>query len=62
MRHADHIIVLDEGSIRERGTHEALLARRGIYFDVFATQAGLTPAEIAALDAEGGDLDGTQSL
>ncbi|MDW7657620.1 MAG: ATP-binding cassette domain-containing protein [Bacillota bacterium] len=63
VRHADHIIVLDEGSICERGTHEELLARRGIYFDVFATQAGLTPSEIAELDAEGRDLlHGAQSL
>jgi ATP-binding cassette subfamily B protein len=63
VRHADQIIVLDGGSICERGTHETLLARRGIYFDVFATQAGLTPSEIAELDKEGRDLlHGAQPL
>jgi subfamily B ATP-binding cassette protein MsbA len=31
IRHADEIIVLDKGEIAERGTHDALLAHRGIY-------------------------------
>jgi len=62
VRNADQIIVLDEGSMVERGTHEELLALRGIYFDVFATQAGLTAEEAAALGLEGGAANGTQPL
>ncbi len=63
VRHADHIIVLDQGEIVERGTHAELLARRGSYFDVFATQAGLTPDEAANLAAEGREISvGAQSL
>ena len=32
IRKADHILVMHHGQIRERGTHEALMARGGIYY------------------------------
>jgi len=35
---ADKIIVMDEGQIVERGTHEKLLARRGRYYELYAMQ------------------------
>jgi ATP-binding cassette subfamily B protein/subfamily B ATP-binding cassette protein MsbA len=35
---ADQIIVLDQGQIVERGTHEELLARRGRYYNLYTMQ------------------------
>ena len=38
VRHADQIIVLRDGRIVERGTHEELLARGGYYDDLYQKQ------------------------
>jgi ATP-binding cassette subfamily B protein len=34
----DKILVLHKGSVREAGTHQELLAARGIYFKLFQLQ------------------------
>ena len=39
VRMADRIIVLQHGTVIEEGTHEALLARGGLYAELFALQA-----------------------
>jgi len=39
VQHADCIVVLDDGRIVESGTHDALLARGGVYADLFQRQA-----------------------
>jgi ABC-type transport system involved in Fe-S cluster assembly fused permease/ATPase subunit len=36
---ADEIIVLEQGRIAERGTHAALVARGGLYAQMWAQQA-----------------------
>jgi ATP-binding cassette subfamily B protein len=36
--HADQILVIDKGEIIERGTHEELVARGGMYFDLYERQ------------------------
>jgi sulfate-transporting ATPase/ATP-binding cassette subfamily B protein len=40
IRHADQILVLDQGRVVERGRHEALLARGGLYATLWSEQAG----------------------
>ena len=49
VREADQILVLREGEIVERGDHSELIARRGIYRDIYELQ--LRPQEEVLLDA-----------
>jgi subfamily B ATP-binding cassette protein MsbA len=41
IRRADQILVVEQGQIVERGTHEELYALRGRYFDLYTKQHGL---------------------
>lgn len=36
--HADQIIVIDHGELKERGTHKELMTKQGIYHDLFTVQ------------------------
>lgn len=40
VRHADEIIILKNGKIAERGTHEELLAKKGLYYETYMAQYG----------------------
>jgi len=48
VKHADRIVVLQSGTIAERGTHEELLAHGGIYAEMYQRQ--LLEDEISAMD------------
>ena len=41
IRRADHILVMEQGRIVERGTHEQLYALHGRYYDLYTRQHGL---------------------
>ncbi len=38
VKSADEIIVLENGAVSERGTHEELLARKGLYWETYVSQ------------------------
>ena len=40
VRHADEILVLVDGLVVERGTHDALIAHGGVYAGLWAVQSG----------------------
>jgi subfamily B ATP-binding cassette protein MsbA len=41
IRRADQILVVENGRIDERGTHESLFAEQGRYWDLYTRQHGL---------------------
>jgi subfamily B ATP-binding cassette protein MsbA len=67
IRRADQILVMEQGQIVERGTHEQLYAAQGRYYDLYTRQQGveenlfLAPGEgdAATLDADGGSSQGS---
>lgn len=46
VRHADEILYLEDGRIAERGTHEELLAKRGLYYQTCLVQNVLPPEDV----------------
>ncbi len=60
VRGADRVLVLDDGELVEQGTHEDLLARDGLYADLWAVQVGEVdqlPAEFLARARQPGESD-----
>ena len=50
VRDADLILMMEHGRVVEQGTHEELVEKRGMYYDVYQKQLGLS----------GGETDGAQ--
>ena len=46
--HADEILILEEGRIAERGTHQSLLERKGLYYQTYVAQYGDPDKEVIA--------------
>ena len=44
IRNADNIVVLKDGKVAEQGTHDGLMARNGVYADMWNMQLCSTPS------------------
>lgn len=53
VRRADHIVVIDDGSVAEQGNHESLLAAGGRYAEMFRLQASRLTADGDVADRRG---------
>src|SRR5699024_8307401 len=51
VREADEILMMQKGHVVEQGTHDELVAKKGMYYDVYRKQLGLT---------QGGEENGAQ--
>jgi ATP-binding cassette subfamily B protein len=40
IRNADHILVLDRGTIVEKGNHDELMTKKGKYYQMYQLQQG----------------------
>jgi ABC-type multidrug transport system fused ATPase/permease subunit len=47
IRDADKIIVLKDGVVAEEGSHDELLARGGVYAELYRIQYNSAPAAVA---------------
>ena len=61
IRRADQILVMEQGQIVERGTHEQLYAAHGRYYDLYTRQHGVQEnLFLAPGEGDLPDLDGLE--
>jgi hypothetical protein len=60
----DKILVLHKGALREVGTHQELLAQRGIYYKLYQLQFkdGTPPKDPEAVDERTSVVDGNSDV
>lgn len=46
VKNVDKIVFLDQGEVAEEGTHEELMAKRGLYYQLYQTQVGGIPRQV----------------
>lgn len=58
VRNADEIIVLEDGKIKERGSHYSLLKEKGYYYQTYQAQYGAYESSNSSsnLDTDGGEV------
>ena len=59
IRKADQILVIEDGRVAERGTHETLYEARGRYFDLYTKQHGLE-SNLFLAPGEGDSIPGAE--
>jgi subfamily B ATP-binding cassette protein MsbA len=60
IRRADQILVMEQGQIVERGTHEQLYAAHGRYYDLYTRQHGVEENLFLA-PGEGDAIEGSEN-
>jgi len=55
VQQADKIIVMHKGQVREMGTHQELLAQRGIYYKLYQLQYKDQELNVARAPANAGE-------
>ena len=61
IRRADQILVVEAGSVIERGTHETLYALGGRYYDLYTKQHAVE-ANLFLAPGEGSDLEDSRGV
>ena len=54
VKNADFIVILEDGKIKEQGTHSELLEQKGYYYKIYRIQQGLAGEEEIKAALEGG--------
>jgi len=60
IRNADQVLVVMDGQIVERGTHQQLLARRGKYYELYTSNA--LGRQVDGSEVLGDGQDGAQVM